>query len=128
VGITEFIAARLDEDEAAAQDAARGNPVPWSLDHAWIRDATGEVVVCDEYRWGGSAFTHIARHDPARALREVAAKRAIVEAYVQSRDILTDNRQAWDLVRSAVGAQRVTVMRLAAIYSGHSDYRAEWKP
>jgi hypothetical protein len=71
---------------------------------------------------------HIARHDPARALREVAAKRAIVEAYRQSRDILMDNRETWDLVRAAVGAQRVTVTRLAAVWSDHPDYRAEWRP
>ena len=141
--LTAFIAARLDEDEDLAQDAARGNPGPWSLDHAWILSAEGETVVMDEYRWGGSAFTHIARYDPARALREVAAKRAIVAEHEPGFPAVARQEPPGpSTVTDPDGiistfpycltcdqdAPCVTLEALAAVWSDHPDYRAEWAP
>jgi len=121
-----FTEARLDEEEEAAQDTARGNPGPWSLDHAWIRDATGETVVMDEYRWGGSAFTHIARYDPARVLREVAAKRARLDAYIAANAAV---QRHGDLYMTGVAhGLAVAVKGDAASWDNHPDYKQAWAP
>lgn len=91
--LTVFLAARLDEDEAAARAATPG---AWKirprLEGVCI-DA-GEydqviapgVVSCGSYCYGGTSSVdisdadaaHIARHDPARVLAEIAAKRTLI--------------------------------------------------
>jgi hypothetical protein len=128
--LTESLAARLDEDEAAARDASGGTvvgepgdwkPAPggdeWEanadvVDGGFGPDGDLEVLVAlrpglprppdvmGGY-WGAVVswqadladrhasapepqFRHIARHDPARVLREVAAKRAILAAYQEA--------------------------------------------
>lgn len=86
-----FIRARLDEDEAAAKSA---RPGPWDYEtEVGGFGPVGCVMMPlgnhKGTRTGLTAFTplgtqdaataaHIARHDPARVLREVAAKRAIL--------------------------------------------------
>jgi hypothetical protein len=75
-----FANARLDEDEAAAIAATPG---PWL--------ATGEDILsrADDRHWAGACAAnasgadgaHIARHDPARALREVEAGRRILDRH-----------------------------------------------
>lgn len=60
---------------------------------------------------------HIARHDPARALAEVEAKRRIVEGY---RYLAADpelQRQAWTFALRC----------LALPYADHPDYADEWQ-
>ena len=77
----EELAARLDEDEAAAKLAAReggawtqGDPGQGSC----AITSLGGTVVYDEGSPDEYQAAHIARHDPARALRFVAAVRAII--------------------------------------------------
>lgn len=121
--ITEFLLARLAEDEAAAREVQAA---------AWEVNGDGLVVVAgssDQVCPGGginydeppepSDAAHIARHDPARVLREVEAKRAIVEVLGDCDDGLI-----WDahLANRAEDALR----HLASVYSDHEDYRAEW--
>lgn len=77
--ITEFLLARIAEDEAAAQ------PFPGAADQ--------------------------------RALRECAAKRAIVESCTAVDD--------WQ-DEYAVGLRDDTLQSLAAAYSDHSDHQQEW--
>ena len=98
--LTEFLLARIDEDEAAArreQDEvaerilAQG-PITWAFDPAWEK----------------SPFF------PARVLRECEAKRRIVEG-MDYGDI--DN----------INEPEVLGL-LAAVYSDHPDYRQEWAP
>lgn len=77
--LVSFIAARLDEDEAAAK----------RVNGQWQQDAPGTgVILIDgepliEGHIGG-LVEHIARHDPARVLREVEAKRAILAACAET--------------------------------------------
>jgi hypothetical protein len=81
---------------------------------------------------------HIALHDPARALREVAAKRAILAehhptdwtAYGEhmcSRCVLDDDERHED-DHHWLPYPCPTVRALIAIWSGHPDYRQEWRP
>jgi hypothetical protein len=102
-----FITARLDEDERCARGAERNSVgAEWTA----VDLQSGYDARMDE---------HIARHDPARVLREVAAKRRILAAAAEYSPELEhgDNGEwAFDLV----------VRELAAAWSDHPDYRAEW--
>ena len=74
--LIDFIEARLAEDESAAQ-AAGGDT--WQIDSgSWLVSNSHGPVVYDEGKPSEEQADHIARHDPARVLREVAAKRAIL--------------------------------------------------
>jgi hypothetical protein len=82
-----------------------------------------------------TAAGHIARHDPARVLREVAAKRAIltaVEKYLdphpgQPCTNEDDQYDSCDLHTAATGRVSPDVLPLlASVWSDHPDCRAEW--
>lgn len=128
-----FLRARLNEDERAAQSAAsvcgcHPEAPSWSFDD----EATdGRIVLVDEphprtrrkigRRWNGSyeglfMAQHVVRHDPARVLREVAAKRRIVDRYAWLREHGDTGDAAWVLPL------------LALPYADHPDYRPEWAP
>ena len=138
-----FLRARLDEDEAAANATTPG---PWmaGAERAHLVDN----VVYGQSEWpdhiqqvcnvnyaqhkAGNA-THIARHDPARALREVAAKRAILDGYEVTRQRYDSREEMGDLAADRHRAGEVfglkfAVQVLGAVYSDHPDYRQEWAP
>lgn len=69
-----FITARLDEDENYARSA-----LSEVSDGTAIRVVDGELAIRPSAA-SGMLTTHIVRHRPAQALREVAAKRVIVAA------------------------------------------------
>ncbi len=135
--ITAFIAARLDEDESAAGAGARRVGMPW---HAERQPGTPGGLVIDELGLVGStggryAADHIARHDPARALREVVAKRALIDeigAYEAEIDRETGCcHKAGEILAGKCHLKpgRIDGLRhLAAIWSDHPDYREGWKP
>ncbi|MGW1998132.1 DUF6221 family protein, partial [Embleya sp. NPDC001921] len=99
-------------------------------DHKVIDD-TGHTV-SGHYEVGSHPWDtgpHIARHDPLRVLRDVAARRRIVENYVKvcgyGHGGYTTRDEAYVL---AEGALATTVKILAAVYENHPDYREEWRP
>lgn len=132
MSLIEFLNARLDEDERIARTAGENEYARWAYDPDDI-DTNGEVVAPDAvdvqhgregriYRYHHTITTdsegltpaveahqahHIARHDPARVLREVAAKRAHLK---------------W---ASTYGYTDL-LGYLAYPYSDHPDYRQEW--
>lgn len=94
----------------------------------WVEEepAIGAVLVDGEPLIEGhitGLSAHIARHDPARALREVAAIRAIVATC--ENDLRIGART--DLTQGGQIALYVTCKRLASIWSGHPDYQPEWR-
>jgi uncharacterized protein DUF6221 len=116
-----FVAARLDEDEAAANAGARRVGMPW---RAEPQPGTPGGLVLDELGLVGStggryAAAHIARHDPARVLREVAATRALIAA-IEHPDPNQGPEYGYGL--------RLALMYRAAIHGDHPDYDQEWKP
>ena len=117
--ITEFVKARLDEDEAAAKAALESEWFAHVTEFASANhyDTFGDLAV-EYWQWfpGEADGVHVAHHDPARVLREVAAKRAILA--------LADAGEGYAY---SVAMERV-VVQLAAVYSDHPDYRAEWRP
>lgn len=69
---------------------------------------------------------HIARHNPARVLAEVAAKRCIIAEHPWRREPdWSSGRQC----RQCATEHPCTTLRLLALpYAAHADYRAEWAP
>ena len=115
--LIEFFLARIAEDEAAARLA---DGVTDKQEDDW-QDVTQPLTLADTLKhesWAkkyGYAYEHIARHDPARVLRECEAKRRIVET-AQDIDMI-ENEWGQSILRD-----------LASVYSDHPDYREEWKP
>lgn len=125
-----FLTARLDEDEAAAKAV--------TFRSRFVQDGHGVTspggnpgnppmpiadVIDDE------TAAHIARHDPARVLRDVEAGRHILARY---EDCLV--RQDDDSYPTATAREQAreyedfVLPNLAAKYSGHPDYEEDWKP
>lgn len=134
--LTEFLAARLDEDQAVARKATDS---PWHQDGMSIRGAgrpyaggrEDEVLVV-RHTWPQES-AHIVRHDPARVLREVAADRTLLcELQAAGKEVQgNDIGMAEPLtLRSRgyyAGLLRAAMIR-ATRFADHPDYRAEWKP
>jgi hypothetical protein len=144
-----FLAARLDEDEAAAK--AWASP-PWREDAThWqvvgqreprydngrgetltVIDVSGRPVDFAEaiqVRWdsNGERAEHIARHDPARVLADVAADRALLTALSEAAKAdLGITGEPYDA--GWCEALELAVKIRAARFADHPDYRQEWKP
>lgn len=139
-----FIRARLDEDEQAARAVERPH---WDTHDTHV-DTGGHCAVVlgrnPDDQWDSKlvawlpTFTfpgwdvpgpwasarHIARHDPARVLREVKAKRRIVDAAVATWNASCD--PAGDFWVGLAPTQTATLRLLASCRSDHPDYRPEW--
>jgi hypothetical protein len=117
-----FLRARLDEDEQAAV-AAAGQPAyfDWEVHEAGPRKQPEIRVTGKSNQVVGGvddiAAEHIARHDPARVLREVEAKRRLIQWCEWIRGDFSGS-DVWKDV----------LPLLALPYADHSDYRAEWRP
>ena len=149
-GLAAFQRARLDEDEAGARLAARkggtwtqGDPGQGSC----AITSLGGTVVYDEGRPDEHQAAHIARHDPARVLREVAAMRERLALYLDAKETLAvalrkappedDPAAAHSYVRERINvnqasgrfaALEMSVRLDAMVYSDHPDYDPSWKP
>ncbi|WP_134667866.1 DUF6221 family protein [Amycolatopsis sp. CFH S0078] len=120
-----FLHARLDEDEQAARD------VPWDRNTQWWTESSpcrwGEPIVHTVWGHGGpiavmhedasGSDDHIVRHDPARVLRGVEAKRRMVAEFDEA---LKAGHDSYDLAS-------VIAPMMAEEWSTHPDYREEWR-
>ena len=109
--IAEFLAARLDEDEAAAK------------------------AVRPDQDYADSA--HQERWSPARVLREVEARRTITAEHAATggwtaygdhmcRRCVYSDDEPHDELHHWVAFPCPTLRALAAVWSDHPDYRQEW--
>lgn len=144
VTLTDFLRARIDEDEtgagAASQDGRRiwrtggwsygplgdADHETWDDEHsaavtAFIAepDNRAEIVVYDEGRPDIAQADHIARHDPARVLADCDAKRRIVALGICL---------ACDVEQQPCDHRIETLRLLAMPYGDHPDYHDEWRP
>lgn len=113
-----FVAVRLDELELAAKIA--------SVEDAWgqlrqsIPREPGPLNRCHRLMEEGS---------PARALREVAAKRAILARYERGvSGELPEWKAGRELIEAGLAILLGVLRDLAAVWSDHPDYRQEWAP
>jgi hypothetical protein len=129
-----WLRAQIDEDERVARaaidrttvkDWANRSDKPdsghWSIEdltdddwYAIVDQQNRQIIVYNEGRPDLHQARHIARHDPARLLAEVAAKRRLIEVAVgaiESAQPLTGNR---------------IVRLLAQPFAGRPGWREEW--
>jgi hypothetical protein len=118
VTLTEFLLARIAEDELAARIA--------NVSQTWSTDETACCVMV-EHDYGDNVETHhngtaahIARHDPARVLAECEAKRRIVADAAEYLDHVGG-------IESTDGLAMRVLEYLALPYADHPDWRGEWK-
>ena len=113
VTLTEFLLARIAEDEAAAREVpGDGEFCTWN--RSWDGSPTRDLVV-DGERITPLPMTmdeHICRWDPARVLAECEAKRWLV--------FLSEHGCGDDYER--------VQQALALPYAAHPDYDEEWRP
>lgn len=118
-----WLRAQLDEDERVAKTATSGGP--WRVDGMSVRGQTRmnltDVLVV-RHTWPQEA-DHIVRHDPARVLREVEAKRRIIDQYTT--DINSDH---WEARLAADDFGEAALRLLALPYADRPGYQEEWKP
>jgi hypothetical protein len=123
-----FLRARLDEDEQGARAVT----------------ANGWANIGPHPADSRPVAQHIFRHDPARVLREVEAKRRIIDGLEAARDNLQKsaaNYQAWAAgerephpgvngsgAESLIPGLTYAMQVLASPYSDHPDYHEEWRP
>lgn len=143
--LTEFLLARIAEDEAVAQKAGGDEweyaaccgamqiqtvrvdgTLGYEQHRAITRDYEGLSDSVEE-----DAGPHVARHDPARVLTECEAKRRIVEEWRTFSKVNASHStplpQALTSAGIVVGLDRA-LRTLASAYADHSDYLPEWKP
>jgi hypothetical protein len=125
--LTAFVKARLDEDEAVAMNAQNILSGRWDIDtdgNVQDEDTGGggsAYIACGPYGGGvdEADAIHITRHDPARVLREVAAKRAILAEHSAVTRLagLTEQELGF------LGRYREWLLKnLAAVWSDRPDY------
>jgi len=120
--LTAFLAARLDEEHLLAHKFIYVDGGEWTADELarlwWYseppkpRSATDPII------------QHAARYNPARVLREVAAKRAILAEHQEAA-----SGGYCELCYYGYGGGSwpcPTVRALASVYSDHPDYDPEW--
>ena len=107
--ITEFLLARIAEDEALASKLARFDKGHYS---------PGTQI------YTGSAWVH-SPLTTARVLAECATKRAIIGLAAKVED--AEDAMAREWATAEVLAPAI-LHALAAVYADHPDYRQEWQP
>lgn len=120
-----FLRACWNEEEQVAMAVPVGGPGPcppavWGTgsdplgDRKWV---LGTYTDIDAVTPEGA--THIARHDPARVVREIAAKRQMLE----------EAERIWNSRVVGVSNAALNIARLLALpYAGRNGYRSEWRP
>jgi len=118
--LTEFLLARIAEDEAVARpeffdpDPDLDDPIE-GPDTGWL-NAAQLTQDCD---LDVGTSEHIIRFSPTHVLAECEAKRQIIK------------NQPWRETSEGSEQQGIwtnDVAALAAIYADHPDYRDEWRP
>lgn len=142
-----FLRARLDEDERAAL-AAKNETGRWQWSHDFggmcndpecpygmlqDQDEHGTVLMQVhglDVTDGWQGAEHIVRHDPARVLREVAAKRKTLQRAVEA---IAEAQGAghWSAVEGEFHgrshAYQDVLRDLAEHWADHEDYQESWQ-
>lgn len=129
--IVEFLTACLDEDERIARGA---DPGPWKSeslgrhDQAAIKLAAPTSLIQFDGSRAAANGMHVSRHDPARVLREINAKRRIIDEIVPRMNQMDDQLEAeFGTPRSPEPYESGNLLRLLALpYSDRDGYQEEW--
>lgn len=117
-----FLRARITEDEAIANQAfAEHNDAASEWSEIWsgvVQLGIYEDLILTHDR---AVSCHIVRHDPARVLAEVDAKRELVDEHHP-----VDPCDAHDAALASMECP--TLRALALPYADHPDYDESWLP
>jgi hypothetical protein len=118
--LIEFLEARLAEDELMATAAVEGATADWHVLYAYrdIKDGDGHYVVLADGLYPTVAqAAHIARHSPARILRQCEATREVIAEFLRL-----------DAVGDLPGRMvaETVLKRLASVHDNHSDFDPAW--
>ncbi|MGW2692368.1 DUF6221 family protein [Streptomyces sp. NPDC001296] len=122
--LVRWLGEQLDEDERIAREAEGDS----------VFDGTGIVVQRNRARGfpdrtavlSSPVATHIARHDPARVLREIDAKRRLLAIH---RPYVPEPDQACLGCAGGIMFTSCPVVRLLALpYADRPGYRDDWRP
>lgn len=135
--LVQWLHAQLDEDERIARQALD------FVDADWRVDVARNVVLCPLLTSSGRQPTavtaerwrypqvgtpgivpHVAEHDPARVLREIEAKRRIIDQHERYAAERRRMMGGWD----PQSDDSPILAALAAVYSDRPGYREEWRP
>ena len=143
MSITEFLLARIAEDEYDAKAFINdlGQAKHWRADDVGgrVRQVESPVFGLDDLIATTNTrmeAAHIARHDPARVLRECAAKRRMVDFIFREAVSVDgewgDSHDAAEIRAGKCSDQGGKMAEqglaiLAAAYADHPDYLPEWR-
>jgi hypothetical protein len=117
-----FLRARLDEDEQVARTAEAETSAVWTAYSESVDEEGGGAVATGSYGYFGDQRHHIARHDPARVLAEVDAKRDVIRLAERAHDYHAT------FVSGFAAAMEDALRKFALAYADHPDYKPEWAP
>ncbi|MFJ9113001.1 DUF6221 family protein [Streptomyces sp. NPDC102283] len=118
--LVQFLRDRLTDDAQAARRA--GDSFRQIGETGVIVATDGDrAEECASANWSGIA-EHIVRHDPARVLAEIDAKRSVLDLAERARDYHET------FVNGFAAALENTLRLYALPYADHPDYRPEWRP
>lgn len=134
--LIDFLQARLAADEATARAAAfyedgaehdvQGPPGTWVLlaDQEFFGAGHPGGVIGPRIGHVNSAVQgrHIVRHDPARVLVELQAKREVLRLAARTHDYHES------FMNGFASAMEGALRMFAQAYADHPDYREDWRP
>lgn len=140
--LVQWLTTQMDEDEQIARaacwddhsDVWTARPPQASYERCTVVDYLddGVVAVTPENADDDGVGQHIARHDPARVLREIEAKRQLLEEFSQTGAVPdTPERRAspsWKGDFGYLQGLARAVYLLALPYADRPGYREEWRP
>lgn len=128
--LVRWLGEQLDEDERIARDA---DPGPWKSEslgrhnQAAIKLAAPTSLIQFDGSRAAANGMHASRHDPARVLREIDAKRRMIDTFTRRYEASKASSTT-----TATGAHWVmladTLRLLALPYADRPGYREEWRP
>jgi len=124
MNITDFLQARIDEDKEAAKRAAFGYGQAWTVEDPDPEDDWVCLYAGKQYLFGSEDVDiadHAARFDPARILRECAAKQRTLQRHGGYAGELDCSPCFYD-----DEAHCRALRELALPYYDHPDYDPAW--
>lgn len=142
--LTDFLLARIADDEEVARAAFRDSPAHRTRparadDGRWKVGEPGHgecevdgigITIYDEGGHTAEQAQHIARHDPARVLAQCEANRQIVQGHPRCdmHDLPGDECDVCMTCGDGSLWPCPTLRALALPYADHPDYREKWRP
>lgn len=123
--LVQWLGEQLDDDELAALGAKGDTSGCWTRfdgppEDIALYSKSGKLTVGQD--------RHIARHDPARVLLDIAADRKLLALFVEVGAREVDLNDAAEYAHGWVNALGMAVRLRASAFSKRPGYSEEWRP